>query len=179
MEIWSGVTRSTTSASEKRAGRSGRLRKSDHISDLFNHQPDEEKEKKGTRVHLSQASRVLTDQHRQKVTGFLKEHPELKKGLEQIPLPGVDEERPQGAMVGRQIRAYLQWLEIREKHGGAPLAEGESETPFLAVHQLGKDTELKQLMGERETAQKGVQDVRQKNNPNYYYLVYPEAYSFN
>ena len=149
------------------------MNKSEIVADLFNHQPPEEDNKESVRVHLSNASRALTAETMRNVEEFLAQHQEIAQEVEKIELSDDRKE----SLTTRKLKAYLKWLEIREQGEMDP--SSLQEAPYLAIHAQGKDQEIRNLYQESESKRQLIQENRRKHLPSYYYMVYPETYSFN
>jgi len=53
------------------------------------------------------------------------------------------------------------------------------EIPYLSIHKQGKNDQIRSLHQEHHEVREQVRDHRKKDLPNYYYMIYPETYSFN
>lgn len=180
MQIRSGLSRSRPAGADHASAGSRELRKTDHINDIFNHKPHEDKERRSAKLHLSNASKQISQEFRDGLRQFLKQNPEVGRQLHAITLPGDDgEASPSPQLLQRKVGAYLQWLTIREQNENQPIGDEESEAPYRAINDAGKDDELRELFERGNTRREEIRDHRRKNSPNYYYLVYPETYSFN
>jgi hypothetical protein len=161
-------------------GQSDALKKSDHLADLFNNYSDKEDEKKHARVRLSRASRSLSHHFQEEVHHFLKQEKAVAKAIEAITLAEEDSPQPmQRNLTMRKLTAYWQWLQTKDSLEEGQELQEEEGNPFQSLHQLGKDQEIKELYANDEKRHREVLEERQKSHPNYYYLVFPETYSFN
>ncbi len=115
------------------------------------------------------------------IKDFLSFNKELHSNLEEIELPENDYiyMHNKGQLTMRKMGAYLRWLEIKDKHGDEEFNKEFEGTPYDSIHNLNKDDEIKKIYEENEEHRKAIQQERSKEVPNYYYLVYPETYSFN
>ncbi|SCC90683.1 hypothetical protein SCG7086_BY_00040 [Chlamydiales bacterium SCGC AG-110-P3] len=180
MQVRNGLTRSRSSVTDHASAGSRELRKNDHINDIFNHKPREDKERRSARLHLSNASRQLSEEFRQNLQAFINRNPEVGKQLHRITLPGDEGEvKASPQLLRRKVGVYLQWLKIREKVSNEPIGDEESESPYQAIHRSNKDNELRQLFEQGDVRRAEISEHRRKNSPNYYYMVYPETYAFN
>lgn len=153
------------------------LRRSEVVSDIFNNRSDKKDTEGDVKLRLSHASRRISEGLRQRVSSFLKDEPELAQALEEIPLEeeGVKKGASQSV---RRMSTYLQWVHIRgASDEGGELTE--AELPYAAVQALGKDEEMASLFKQRETDHEKVQEERKRQAPHYYYMAFPEVYSFN
>jgi len=176
MRIWSGMTQGAPRLSENKGSKSSSLKKSEIIADIFNHKPVESDERKSTKLHLSNTSKALHAQHCQEVRDFLKENETVESQLREIELD------PEGsgsgdAVMTRKLGSYVSWLRIREHASEDSSAAGEA--PYRAIHAEGKDEEIKALVDGNEQRRQKINADRKQFMPNYYYMVYPETYSFN
>lgn len=156
------------------------LQKADVINDIFNNRAESNDEKKDVKLRLSQTSRFLFHELKEKIHFFLEENKKIFQSLEKIPLPESEyTHRNQNSdLTMRKLSSYLHWLEIQKSSGGKQ-EHTESEKPYIDIHKEGKDEEIKEIFTENEAKRKEIQQQRSKNVPNYYYLVYPETYAFN
>lgn len=152
-----------------------RLRRSEMVADIFNNQ-DSGKAAGEVKLRLSHASRKLGEDLRTRVQDFLKANKDLASDLNNIELPEESRGSPKHLAV-RRMGMYLQWLRIREIDETAELSEAEQ--PLQQLRQHGKDEEMRGLFGEYDAQRKAIREQHQKQAPNYYYMAYPETYSFN
>ena len=145
------------------------LRRSELVSDLFNNRGDA-KDAADVKLRLSHAARKLTDALRGRVEGFLKENKALGKDLDQIDLPDGARGSP-GQVAVRKMSMYLQWEKLSDPDVAAPT--------FEAVRSHGKDTEMREIFDQYDADRQRIQKERQQAAPNYYYMAFPETYSFN
>lgn len=172
MRIFGGLQRNRGSYDlNSREGQ--RLAKSDLIGDLFNNR-SAGVDGHDVKVRLSRTSRRLSQQLHEKVEDFLSTHDEISEELSRVPL----DEDGELSTKSRQLAAYLRWLEIRRGNFEEE-AVSEGEQPYLKIHRLGKDEEMRSIYHEFHESRLQHQEARRRNAPNYYYLAYPETYAFN
>ena len=184
-------------ASLKRVASQG-MHKAAVFADLFNNETDgqEEKEKKSVKLRLTRTSQALVEELKEAVHTFLVQNKDITKLLDGVSLPENEYLVPlkETDLSLRKIRAYVNWLYMRgmvshEKQelpaqGLTPAAElsaveDTSNDPYLAIHEKGKDEEIKAIFAHHENRQVSIKDSRRRLVLNYYYLVYPETYAFN
>ncbi|MBB64192.1 MAG: hypothetical protein CMO81_03940 [Waddliaceae bacterium] len=173
MEIRSGYGRADKGQTAQ-GSKAGKMRSAELVSDLFNNQGQKDDDQRPIRVRLSHGSRILKESFQQDLEQLFKESPDLKERFDQVDL-GSEEQRGKDLLF-RKVQAYMRWMGIREKEG---VEEGDESHAFSKISELGKDEELKALMDNMETHRKEIAQARQRQNPNYFYMVYPETYSFN
>ena len=169
------------SPAKKEVSGSERQNRSEFIADIFNNQVSGKEGKKDVKVRLSYTSRRLTQELNGRIGGFLKENHVIADELSKVELP----ENPYGSQAssneslqGRKLFSYLNWLRIRENDD--PTAEvAPAEEPFKAIQQEKKDEEIKAIYREYDAQRLDAKELRNRHAPTYYYLAYPEAYSFN
>jgi hypothetical protein len=153
------------------------LEKTEIVADLFNN-PLSQKDSQGdSKLRLSNASRLMREELKNRTDKFLKENPNISKHLGEIHLEASAYSKiDPNSQPLRKITNYLHWLRIHEESEGEPT---EQEAPYLAIHQEEKDNELRELFEQQETKRIELKKERAKLAPSYYYLAYPEAYAFN
>lgn len=175
MEIFTGMrSLSPQAQAAEREKRSAELRKKDLISDLFNNQATEESERGDVKLRLSKTSRVLGQRLQQASAAFLKEHQDVRQALDRVPL-----NEDGYANATRQLKAYVNWLDIRQPEQGELDDLSSSEQAYMDVHGMGKDEQIRELFHDYEDQRQNNVAARTRHSPNYYYLAYPETYSFN
>lgn len=159
--------------SQKKQGntKTDQLQKADHISDIFNHRPKDEGEKKGAHVHLSNASCSLHEQLGVSIKKLLKKNPDLAAALDHIPLPEHDHLSLQASFVAK-ARSYVSWVQQKQETGGG-------DAVYQQVQKQDPDSLLEKIFHSFTQKKEQMVKERQQALPNYYYLVYPETYSFN
>lgn len=178
MRINSGLRNSGPRLSSS-SGSVAEMHKSEVVADLFNHQPlDNDEDRLGARVHLSYASKLLNMEFQQEVQDFLADHREIAAEVDKIVV--LEEGGHCKDLTLRKLRSYLVWCEIhhevsQEEGGKVP----ESERPYHAIRSLDRDQEIQGLYKENGKKRALIQENRKKHLPSYYYMVYPETYSFN
>lgn len=161
------------------------MKNADIVNDIFNNRKEKKDDGQNVKLRISQASQALSNNLKEEISKFLSQNKSLAGHLEKIELPGQEfnQSRRNSDFAIRKLNMYLQWLQIRE--GGenmerAPQEEtGSAEAPYLAIHQENKDQEIQDIFSRNEDMRVSLQEDRSKSVPNYYYLVYPETYSFN
>lgn len=179
MQIRSGQGRGLPNIHKKKEGEAEKLtglKKSEVIHDLFNNRGRDEKQHQ-IKIQLSQTSKSLSQDLEEKVFNFFRQEKKMASLVEQMPLGESPYQTKQSSNLLRKTRAYLRWLEIHENKMDT-LEESESNLP-LEIYKMGKDEELKSFFEENDTLRRQVNEQRKINTPNYYYLIYPETYSFN
>lgn len=166
------LTKSKEGEAEKLSG----LKKSEVINDLFNNRRNSEQEKEAF-IQLSKTSKNLQQNLEDRLKDFFKKEKELAKLMEKMPLSEGLFQNKGGTNLLRKTRAYLQWVKIHQE----TIEEPAEEEPHLAleIHKMGKDPEIKALFEENDVLRQRINEQRKKNTLNYYYMVYPETYSFN
>lgn len=173
MQIFSEIRRYQQPASSPSEG-SPKLRRSEMLADIFNNQ-ESGKASGDVKVRLSNASRRLGEALRSRVDAFLKENKAVGKDLQAIELP--EESRGSSKHLAvRRMGMYLQWLRIRE---GDDSELSEAEQPFEQLRSHGKDEEMRGLFQQYDDERQAIREQHKKQAPNYYYMAYPETYSFN
>lgn len=152
------------------------LRRSEVVADIFNNRPSTEGTTTDVKLRLSHASRKISEGLRQRVFQYLNTQSELKQALDAIDLPG-DLRGSDSQLAVRRMSTYLQWTRIREKSEEEELAE--AEIPYTQVQALGKDEEMHALFQQRNTDREAIQETQKRHAPHYYYMAFPETYSFN
>jgi hypothetical protein len=175
MRIWSNTGHRASRLAENQSSKSSALKKSEIIADIFNHKPPDTEDKRDAKLHLSNTSKALQAQYRSEVSAFLKENASIQEHLSKIELEG--EKASSEALMSRKLGAYVNWLRIRQ-NAGENLNSG-ADAPYQAIHNIGKDEEIKAIVENNEERRQQVNAARKAFMPNYYYMVYPETYSFN
>lgn len=177
MRIGSGL-RNTGSRLPSTSSSVTEMRKSEVVADLFNHQPPgDDEELSSVRVHLSYASRLLNEEFKQNVQGFLDQHRELATEVDKIQL--AEEESVKGDLTVRKLRSYLTWSEIHGPEKEESPEISAQEKPYFAIRALDQEQQIQKISQENDDKREGIKANRKKHLPSYYYMVYPETYSFN
>jgi hypothetical protein len=166
------------------ARKSRELDAADLVGDIFNNRTGDD-EKEEVKLRLSRTSYVLTEDLHRSVREFLSENKEIAGHLEEVEVTGsmYTSRNKRGNFVLRKMNLYRQWLLINKEHSGGAVAEHEEvsnfEERFRAIHKVGKDEEIEAIYSRHSDKVNEVKELRKREVPNYYYIVYPEAYSFN
>lgn len=166
---WRGVNRDVAS---RQSGVKG-LKKSEMIADLFNNKEGEGEEKQSVKLRLSHASRALISELRKNVHDLIQSHSSLASALDAVEFPDEEWSSPSSSsdLSVRKVAAYLRWKEL-----GSPQ---EGSDGFEAISAAGADEEIQKIFEENWKKHEELRSMRSSTAPNYYYLVYPETYSFN
>ena len=154
------------------------LKNSEIIDDLFNNYNDPSDKKKDSRVRLSNTTKVIYARIREEVKKLLVDK-QMAKAINNIPIPenSYTLKAKDSALHMRKLYSYYSWLNIN-KNLEEPFVTQDSQ-PFMELQALQKDKEIISIYENIESYHQVLQENRQKNTPNYYYNMYPEAYSFN
>lgn len=143
------------------------------IDDIFNNKsPTEE----GTvKLRLSHTATALYDELKDRVNTFLSKNKKLQAAVEKIPLPEskYSQTSPSADLNVRKLATYARWLKTPPQEGQEVPAE------YKSVQEEQKDPEISELFNTHEEDRKAMEESRKKQSPNYFYLIYPETYSFN
>ncbi|MFT4552106.1 MAG: hypothetical protein ACI9S8_000728 [Chlamydiales bacterium] len=161
------------------------LKRTDLVNDIFNNRKEKKDDGQNVKLRISQSTRALSNNLKKDIADFLSQNKELSIHLEKLELPGQEynQKNKNSDFNIRKLNMYMQWLQIREGGENVEGASKEeihsSEAPYMAIHQIGKDQEIRDIFSSNEDMRISLQENRSKSVPNYYYLVYPETYSFN
>lgn len=148
--------------------------RADAIDDLFNNSPKQE-DNPSIKLRLSKTLQYLQQGLSDEVKSFLKENKEMRLALEEVELPKSEyTQYTKGAdFTLRKLKSYLSWKQI---------ASQETQStghPFEKIKELEKNGEIEEMFGRYDKKLQDVLEQRRKNNPNYFYLFFPETYTFN
>jgi hypothetical protein len=160
--------------------KSKKLGNPEFISDLFNNRKEHHDEESHTKIRLSYTVKAMLKEFEAKTEFFLNKEKKIAKALEKISLPENTYTTIQkhSNLNLRKLSSYLQWL---SSYQTPPTKKNtpRSEQPFIEIFNENKNATIKELFSELDQAHKKIQIQRKKNSPNYFYLNYPETYSFN
>ncbi len=160
------------------------LNKTDVVGDLFNNRRHSKEERSDVKVRLSRTSHALNHDLQKNIKEFLGKNSKLSKLINELPLPEneIHSNLRTNALLTRKLSSYHRWLKFSEQQTNSEMEPGseiEEDSHFLAIQQMKKDEEIKEIFSLNKEKYKAIQSHRSKESPNYYYLVHPETYSFN
>ncbi|MCB1135443.1 MAG: hypothetical protein KDK78_04155 [Chlamydiia bacterium] len=153
------------------------LQRSEIIADIFNNEAEKGDKDRAVRVRISNMTRALIADLDGELRGVLSKHPDLAEKIEDIALPDGDwlESKRHPNLTVRKVGAYLRWRQMQGDAEGV----GEGDASFAAVRALGKDDELIAVYQRNLEKHQELRQLKGRSVPNYYYILYPETYSFN
>lgn len=169
-------------------GSSRKMSAAEVTADIFNNAHDPEDEKRDVKLRLSNTVRFMNNELRKDIKKFLVDNRVIAKELDKIEVP-ENEYTPsydKSDLTIRKLGMFLRWLNIQENHneekGSAEEKDSEPnplDESFRKIHKENKSKEILKIYQDFDAKRKELHFSRKKTVPNYYYLVYPETYSFN